>query len=80
MIDDSQRNPYDDLGQVLFLSVNDILRELQLPTLDDSFDTKHWEDLTPEQRSFFRDTAQKHFMTVFLSKIEVNGRPVAPKI
>ena len=53
-LNDSKQNPYDDLGQVLFLSVNDILRELQLPTLDDSFDTKHWEDLTPEQRSFFQ--------------------------
>ena len=72
---DSQQNPYDDIGQVLFLSVNDILRELQLPTVDDSFDT-HWEDLTPEQRAFFSDTARKHLITVFLSKIEVNGKKV----
>ena len=71
---DSKHNPYDNLGQVLFLSINDILSELQLPPLNDSFDTKHWEDLTPEQRAFFRDTAKKHFTTVFLSKIEVNGK------
>ena len=61
MMADSQQNPYDDIGQVLFLSVNDILRELQLPTLDDSFDTKHWEDLTPDRRAFFSDTASKTF-------------------
>lgn len=40
-LNDSKQNPYDDLGQVLFLSVNDILRELQLPTLDESYDSKH---------------------------------------
>ena len=72
-LNDSKHNPYDDLGQVLFLAIDDILCHYDIPPIGES---ENWEDLTPEQRAFFRDTAQKHFMTVFLSKIEVNGKKV----
>ena len=74
---DAQLNFYEDLGKMLFLARDDILGAHGILPIGGS---ENWADLTPEQRTFFRDTAKKQFITVFLSKIEVNGHPIIPKI
>jgi len=70
---DAQSNAFEDLGKVLFLAMDDILCHYDIPPIGVS---ESWEDLSPERRAFFMNTAKCCFTTVFLSKIEVNGRPV----
>lgn len=73
---DAQSNTFEDLGKVLFLAMDDILCEYDIPPIGV---LENWEDLSPERQAFFINTAKNCWTTVFLSKIEVNGRPVAPK-
>ena len=73
---DAQSNTFEDLGKVLFLAMDDILCEYDIPPIGVS---ESWEALSPERQAFFINTAKNCWTTVFLSKIEVNGRPVAPK-
>lgn len=70
-------NAFEDLGKVLFLAMDDILCEYDIPPIGVS---ESWEELSTERRAFFINIAKKCWTTLFLSKIEVNGRPVAPKI
>ena len=74
---DAQLDAFEDLGKVLFLAMDEVLCEYDIPPIGVS---ESWEDLSPERQAFFINTAKNCFTTVFLSKIEVNGRPVAPKI
>ena len=77
---DSKSNAFDDLGKVLFLAMDDILREHDLPPINSR--ATNWEDLTPERQEFFRNTAKRHFAKMWIGKpgvLKINGRDVDVK-
>ena len=46
---DAQSNAFEDLGKVLFLAMDDILCEYDIPPIGV---LENWEDLSPERQAF----------------------------